>query len=81
MKPKEFSISEFKAKSLSLLEQVHRTGEVITVTKHGKPIARVIPHPGSTEKPVSGKLEGSILEESDIVTPLGGKLWKAAEFE
>jgi len=36
-------ISEFKAKCLSLLEQVRRTRKPIRVTRHGKIVAEVIP--------------------------------------
>jgi prevent-host-death family protein len=39
----EVSISEFKAKCLALLEQVRRTRQPILVTRHGKPVAEVIP--------------------------------------
>ena len=34
---------EFKAKCLSILDQVDRTHQAVTVTKRGKPIARVVP--------------------------------------
>lgn len=81
MKRKSYSISEFKAKSLGLLDSVHRKGETIIVTKRGKPIAKVVPFPGSSEKPEPGKLSGTILEEHDIVSPFGARLWKAAESE
>ncbi len=39
----EVSISEFKAKCLALLEQVRKTREPIRVTRHGKPVAEVVP--------------------------------------
>jgi prevent-host-death family protein len=35
--------SDFKARCLALLDNVARTGEPLTVTKHGKPVARVAP--------------------------------------
>jgi len=47
---KEVAISEFKAKCLSLLEQVQKTKKPILVTRFGKPIAEVVPaspQPGS----------------------------------
>ena len=79
MKKKTFSVSEFKAKSLGLLEQVSRTGEAITVTKRGKPIAKVVPITSAEDKPVPGKLRDTLIEEIDLVTPFGAELWKAAE--
>jgi prevent-host-death family protein len=82
MKPKKvFSVSEFKSKSLGLLEEVARTGESITVTKRGKPIARVVPFREAGEKPKPDTLKDTLIELGDIVTPFGAKMWKAAEPE
>ena len=39
----EVPISEFKAKCLALLEQVRRTRQPILITRHGNPVAEVIP--------------------------------------
>jgi len=41
----EFSISEFKAKCRALLERVRKTKQPLRVTRHGKPVAGIIPHP------------------------------------
>ena len=38
---KEIAISQFKAKCLSLLDQVHKTKKPIRVTRFGKPVAEV----------------------------------------
>ena len=81
MKQKSLSVSEFKSKSLGLLEEVSRTGESIIVTKRGKPIAKVIPFAEAGDKLVLGKLRGTVTEELDIITPFGARLWKAAEPE
>ena len=40
---REVAISEFKAKCLSLLDQVQKTKRPIRVTRFGKPVAEVIP--------------------------------------
>jgi prevent-host-death family protein len=79
MKRNTYSVSEFKAKSLGLLEQISRSGESIIVTKRGKPIAKVIPMGNEGEKLTAGKLRDTLIKEIDIVTPFGAKLWKAAE--
>lgn len=34
--------TEFKAKCLRLLDEVNRTGEALIISKHGKPVARVV---------------------------------------
>lgn len=36
------SASQFKARCLALLDDVALTGEEIVVTKHGRPVARVV---------------------------------------
>ena len=36
-------ISKFKAKCLSVLQRVKRTGKPVLVTRFGKPIAEVVP--------------------------------------
>ncbi len=57
---------EFKAKCLSLLDDVAQTGRPILVTKRGKPVAQVIP--ASEQKPAS--LRGSVLWEKDLISPI-----------
>ncbi len=72
-----FQASEFKAKCLALMDRVARTGESITITKNGKPIAELCPY----RPPRAGSLIGlhkSHLEISgDIVEPVGESLWEA----
>jgi prevent-host-death family protein len=67
---KEVAISEFKAKCLSLLDQVQKTKKPILVTKFGKPIAEVGPPP---PQPTGASWLGSMKDEikilGDIVSP------------
>jgi prevent-host-death family protein len=42
MSSSSISASEFKASCLSLLDRVAETHETIVITKHGKPIARLV---------------------------------------
>ena len=39
----EIAISEFKAKCLAILAQVEKTKTPIRITRHGKPVAEVVP--------------------------------------
>lgn len=39
------SVSQFKATCLAVLERVRRTGEPLVITKHGIPIAQIVPPP------------------------------------
>lgn len=59
---------QFKAKCLSLLDEVAATGQPLVVTKHGKPVAQVVPMKG---KPKPTKpLKGSILYQKNLVEPI-----------
>jgi prevent-host-death family protein len=39
----KLSASEFKARCLALLDEVHEGGEPITITKRGRVVARLVP--------------------------------------
>lgn len=58
---------EFKAKCLAILDQVQAGRGSVTVTKRGKPVARVVPISADRK---THSLAGSVLEEDDLITPL-----------
>ena len=41
----EIAISTFKATCLEVLRKVKRTGQPVTITRHGEPIAQIMPPP------------------------------------
>jgi prevent-host-death family protein len=61
--------SEFKAKCLALMDEVARTGEAVTITKNGKPVAELVPHRTARTNPL-GVLKGQLVITGDIVSPL-----------
>ena len=61
--------SEFKAKCLSLMDEVERTGEGLVITKNGKPVAELIPHRASRPKAL-GLLKDSLFITGDIISPI-----------
>ncbi len=67
----EVAISEFKAKCLALLEQVHKTKKPIRVTRFGKPVAEVVP-PTLSGQPADwlGSLADTMEILGDIVSPV-----------
>jgi prevent-host-death family protein len=69
-------ISEFKAKCLSLVDTVASSGEVLVVTKNGKPIAEVRPFSGGRANSPFG-LHPGLQVLGDIVTPLDTDDWDA----
>lgn len=67
----EIAISEFKAKCLSLLEEVNKTKTPLRVTRRGKPIADVIPASSEAEeRSWIGSMAGSLEIVGDIVSPV-----------
>lgn len=68
---------EFKAKCLHLMDIVHHKHLSFTITKHGKPVARLVP---VDETPVTtfGCLKDSVTIRGDIVSPLDVS-WEANE--
>jgi prevent-host-death family protein len=66
------TISEFKATCLARLERVRRTGQRLLITKHGQPIAEVVPLSaavGSNRWLGTAAGTGRIL--GDLVEPVG----------
>jgi prevent-host-death family protein len=57
----------FKAECLSLMDEVARTGEPITITKHGKPIAQLVPVPAQAES-LFGYMKNTLTIKGDIVS-------------
>ena len=71
--------SEFKAKCLSLMDLVARTGDTIVITKNGKPVAELRPHRPPRASSLIGLHKKRIRVEGDIVSPAGAGLWEALE--
>lgn len=65
--------TEFKAHCLELMDRVEASGVTITITKHGKPVARRVPL-----APKSASFFGSLPVKvvGDIVGPTG-ETWHA----
>jgi len=69
-------ISEFKAKCLSLVDAVATNGEVLVVTKNGRPVAEVRPFSGGRVGSPFGLHRGLQLL-GDVVSPLDSDDWDA----
>ena len=66
----EIAISEFKAKCLSLLEQVNKTKKPLRVTRRGKPIADVVPPAETPKRHWLGSMAGTFEITGDIISPV-----------
>jgi prevent-host-death family protein len=59
----------FKAECLSLMDEVARTGQPIVITKHGKPVAQLVPVPAQSES-LFGYMKNTLTIKGDIVAPV-----------
>jgi prevent-host-death family protein len=65
----EIAISKFKAKCVSLLQQVNKTKTPLRVTRRGKAIADVVPVSSEgEERSWIGSLSGSVELVGDVVS-------------
>jgi prevent-host-death family protein len=75
-KGKAIPAGQFKARCLSLIDEVNRTHQVIIITKRGKPVARLVPLEEEKPRSLFGSFSGHVVEEGDIVSPTG-EAWEA----
>jgi len=73
------AISEFKATCLSVLGRVQRTGQPVLITKHGRPVAQVVPPPppAPPEGSAFGCMQARMKETGDLIAPLPEEEWEA----
>ena len=66
----QIAISEFKAKCLAVLERVRKTRKPVCITRHGTPVAEVVP-PSSVQERSSwiGSMKDSVEIVGDIISP------------
>jgi prevent-host-death family protein len=66
----EIAISQFKAKCLAILENVEKTGQAIRITRHGKPVADVVPIVEAVDRAAMfGSMRDSMKILGDIIEP------------
>ena len=64
---------EFKEKCLKIMNQVKNYHEEIIITKHGKPVAKLVPVEEKKAKQVFGFLKGTVIIHEDITKHLDEK--------
>jgi prevent-host-death family protein len=65
----EIPASQFKARCLEIMDQVQRSGIEVTITKHRKPVARLVPVTDASSS-FCGFLKGRVLWMGDVVSPI-----------
>jgi prevent-host-death family protein len=65
-----YAAAEFKARCLELMDRVRETGVEYVVTKHGEPVAKLVPY--TTKQPTAffGSLKGTVLQYERPFDPL-----------
>jgi prevent-host-death family protein len=67
---KDVPISKFKAQCLGLIEQVHKTRQPLRITRHGLPVAEVVPAGPDRKRKFVGDMAGTVEIVGDIVSPV-----------
>jgi prevent-host-death family protein len=62
------NVTVFKATCLALIERVHRGGETVTITKHGRVVARLVGAVETDDKPWLA-LRGQAVLKGDPFAP------------
>jgi len=65
---KKMAAGAFKAKCLAVMDEVQAKRETVVITKHGKPVAKLVPV-DPQEDDIFGFLRGKATIEGDVVAP------------
>jgi len=66
---KKMPAGSFKTKCLALMDEVHSKRETIVITKHGKPVAKLVPVNTEADE-IYGFLAGQGVISGDVVSPV-----------
>lgn len=66
--------AQFKARCLSVMDRVSESGEPVIITKHGKPVVKIIPAEISEEE-IFGFMAGKAKIVGDIETSMPLSDW------
>jgi prevent-host-death family protein len=72
----EVPATAFKDSCLRLIDRVQQTREEIVVTKHGRPVAKLVAFDEEKAAPLFGYLAGSVTIHGDLSEPVG-EAWDA----
>jgi len=75
MSMRKIPAGEFKARCLTLMDDVRHTREPVLITKRGKPVAKLVPADNSKDDFI-GRLQGVFRVVGDIESPLEG--WESS---
>jgi prevent-host-death family protein len=64
--------ADFKARCLELMDRVRETGVEYVVTKHGEPVAKLVPYTAPARLSLFGSMKGTVLEFERPFDPIDG---------
>ena len=71
--------SDFRARCLSIIDEVGETGESVVISRHGGPVARLIRYVDSEGECPQRELLGSVVAAGDFTSPLiPADAWESA---
>jgi prevent-host-death family protein len=79
MKHRVVNVTEFKARCFSLLDDISRYGGTITITKRGRPLARVAPAAELVWKSPEGMWAKKVALTADPLDVDLSHLWEVVE--
>jgi prevent-host-death family protein len=68
----DVAAAEFKARCLELMDRVRETGAEYVITKHGTPVARLVPVVERARQSFFGSMKGTVLDYERPLDPLDG---------
>ena len=72
-RPARVGSAEFKARCLELVDHVREARAEYVVTRHGRPVARLVPVPRDAASSIFGCLDGSVLDYDRPFDPVPGQ--------
>ncbi len=64
--------ARFKATCLELMDRVREAGVEYVVTKHGRPVAKLVPYDGAASVSAFGCMQGTVLAYDRPFEPVDG---------
>ena len=72
----QIGAGQFKAHCLRLMDQVQQSREEIVITKHGQPVAKLVPVVTDSKASIVGYMRDTVQVTGDIISP-GEVVWEA----
>ena len=75
MSVRTISAGNFKAKCLAIMDEVKTRHETVIITKHGEPVAKLVPIGNESGDDLFGFCKDKGSSKGDIVSPLAPEDW------